>query len=145
MVFVYLDIDGVLTTPRNKLTSRGLLEFSKESVDVLKSVLDKYNGKIIVSSSWKEYKSVEFIKENYFMDYDLDKYIIGKTPDISSIDRSEEIVKDMNNRNLNLKDILILDDIELEGDLVKRHIQTNLYEGLTKYHLSLINVLLERR
>ena len=68
MIFIYLDIDGVLTTPRNKLTNRGLLEFTKESVDALKFILTKYNGKIIVSSSWKEYKTVEYMKENYFKD-----------------------------------------------------------------------------
>ena len=125
---VFLDIDGVLVCPQNKLSDKHEgLEFDSASVNVLKEILDKFDAKLIITSSWRINKSLEQLQE-LFRFYGLSSYVLDKLPDFVDYMERENAIKSY----VNLKGIsnyLILDDMPFET-LQKNAIQTELRKGL---------------
>lgn len=78
---VFLDIDGVL----NNQYFKGEYVFTKESVEVLNYLYEKYNIKIVISSTWKNAYSFAFLqlvfKENNIKAPLIDKTMTFITPD----------------------------------------------------------------
>jgi hypothetical protein len=113
-MIIFLDIDGVLV--HNKC--KNVHTFDPLCVKVLKKLINYYNAKIVISSSWRIYHLELALDQFELNGLDLD-IIIGKTP-IDKIDgnRFNEIstwINDCINLKTplnipNLDEFLIIDD-----------------------------------
>ena len=72
--FIFLDIDGVMNDENCPAD-----DFLPEAVWVLNYLYNKYNAKVILSSSWREYYTFDDIKELFQKNGLLIK-VIDKTP-----------------------------------------------------------------
>lgn len=116
---IYLDIDGVMCLANSPLDESGsYFLFNNSSLSVLNSLLEIENSFIVISSSWKYYKSIEMLKLKVFNRYNLSDYILDKTSDLcivnDDLNREDEIynfLKDYPNCNH-----LVLDDLNLNFD-----------------------------
>lgn len=149
---IFLDIDGVLNSfyLENKLN-----EFIPESIAILNYLYLKYNAYIVISSSWREFKTLEEIKKyfenNYFIGNIIDKTDVADEEhskiDTSKIEtlqseddfylaigenqcRNYEIMKYINENNVD-KYVVIDDMLFSNKELSKHHIRTNNKFGLT--------------
>lgn len=77
--YIFLDIDGVLATPKSIEGVGGAWEIEDEKQEILKRIIDSTGAKIVLSSSWRKWDletTIEFMKEEGFWFADL---IIGVT------------------------------------------------------------------
>ena len=154
--YIFLDIDGVLATPKSIEGVGGEWKIEDEKQELLKHIIDSTGAKIVLSSSWRKWDletTIEFMKEKGFWFSDL---IIGvtirayqyldRTKKIHlSIPRGVEIkqwidanIHSDNGKNYNRKRLgvdykyLILDD---ENDMLLEHkdyfVKTHPTKGLT--------------
>lgn len=75
--YIFLDIDGVIATP--KTLEDGMWGLTPEKQDLLGIILEKTKAKIVLSSSWRKYTlegTIEYMKELGFHYHDK---IIGIT------------------------------------------------------------------
>lgn len=72
---VFLDIDGVMNNQYNK----GEYIFTKETVEVLNYLYEKFNIKIVLSSSWRTAYSFTFL-QTIFKENNIEAPLIDKTP-----------------------------------------------------------------
>ena len=114
MFVVFLDVDGVLCTLRSHLAFHGKggcwFEWDPTSCRLLRRLLDNYDGKIVVSSTWRHDHHTADL--NYQMKkHELTPYLHEdwRTKDFKSGIRGEEI-KDWLDRHLEIGNYLILDD-----------------------------------
>ena len=84
------------------------LGFSEESVNLLANLCKYYNAKIVLSSSWREGKTLAQLKALFSM-YDFSQYIIDVTPKIFG-PRSNEIKAWLKNNSEQEKSFVVLDD-----------------------------------
>jgi hypothetical protein len=76
---IFLDIDGVLATPKSIEGVGGLWCLEDEKQAILKEIIDKTDAEIVLSSSWRKWDletTKEFMKEEGFWFFDK---IIGIT------------------------------------------------------------------
>lgn len=157
---VFLDIDGVLIRGGNGDRNREAFEknesfvqsklgdsykkldlydigaallFSKDAIDNLKSLCQKTNAKIVISSNWRingeERRDESLAKlRGLFKLWDLDSLIIDQTPDCH-YDRVEEINKWLALMGKKVNNFVILDDID--GGLSKAFPKKFIYTGDT--------------
>lgn len=142
MKVVFLDIDGVLFPCRGRkfescnldkvkeqLCKRDYLLFhdmneydlamvytgwKQEAITRLKTLLDKCDAKVIVSSSWKFTRSVKALKQLFGI-YGLEDYIIDKTTDDYGFLKTPAIqgyLKD----HPKITSYVVLDDIDMRKD-----------------------------
>lgn len=116
---IYLDIDGVMCLATSPLDESGsYFLFNDSSLSVLNSLLKIEGTFIVVSSSWKYYKSIDTLKLNVFNRYNLSDYILNKTPDLcmlnDDLDREDEIYNFI--KNYPSCNHLVLDDLNLNFD-----------------------------
>jgi hypothetical protein len=77
--YIFLDIDGVLATPKSIEGVGGEWKIEDEKQELLKHIIDSTGAKIVLSSSWRKWDletTIEFMKQEGFWFYDL---IIGVT------------------------------------------------------------------
>lgn len=77
--YIFLDIDGVLATPKSIEGVGGAWKIEDEKQEILKRIIDSTGAKIVLSSSWRRWDletTIEFMKEEGFWFADL---IIGVT------------------------------------------------------------------
>lgn len=126
--YIFLDIDGVLALPQNKLSDKHeSLEFDLKCVEVLKNICEKYSARIVVTSSWRINKSIEQLKE-IFSHYNLDEYIEDKLVDSVDYTEREMGIKNyiISNR---INNYIVIDDMPLPN-LRNNLIQTKIRTGL---------------
>lgn len=82
MKLIFLDIDGVLTTPGNNW------HFNKECVDNLIELIRSCDAKIVVCSSWRESTLEQTLR---YLPAKLREHIIAQTPDIPNEDKGKEV------------------------------------------------------
>jgi hypothetical protein len=90
--YIFLDIDGVLATPKSIEGVGGEWKIEDEKQELLKRIIDSTGAKIVLSSSWRKWDletTIEFMKQEGFWFYDL---IIGVTiRAYQYIDRTKKI------------------------------------------------------
>lgn len=65
--FIFLDIDGVIATP--KTLKNGMWALTPEKQDLLGMILEKTDAKIVLSSSWRKHSledTIKYMNENGF-------------------------------------------------------------------------------
>ena len=142
--YIFLDIDGVLNNYDSPYSDYDFtIKMEDEAIQSLEELIATYNTKIIISSTWRENKSLDYLK-NLFGNYseDVSNSIIDLTPQINFADRELEIntwLKD--NEALNSK-FIILDDRsdfqKLKGNLYL----VDPYKGLKLENLQKIHSLI---
>ena len=146
---LFLDIDGVLNCPTTKDKIKGFRGIEDKKVELLKTLVDKYDFKIILSSTWrmsweKEDKSKQDAFSNY-LDKKLLKYgltIYDKTIDIRWNKRGSEIFDYLKDKDVDFW--VVLDDeifidfyVEINNDYVCNHwINTGEYKKASPDDLS---------
>lgn len=118
------------------------LDWEKEAIDCLKSLIAQRNAKIVLSTGWRYMGYKTLVK--LFKIHDLDKYIIGMTPYYETIENKEErykeyMPKDVLNtfhhsrvieileyiNNNDISNYVILDDINMTDDFKNHFIHVN--------------------
>lgn len=135
---IFLDIDGVLN--RHSYDTHLVLE--NDLVENLKTLLEKTNAKIVLSTFWRGFPEyIKFILGGYDISFDT---IIGVTPGedkaklgniYKSEIRSNQILDWLENNGSMVESYLILDDREYAAIGKKqreRFIKTNTKLGFTK-------------
>lgn len=135
MKLIFLDIDGVMN--HNNFFQRSRLhmgqEFCPVAVRNLREIIKRTDAKIVLSSTWRKGLSVGDIK-TLFSWYDLDKYVVGKTPVLDEQIRGHEIqlFMDMLHHPIYpIESFIIIDDDDDMGDLLPRLIHCANNSGLT--------------
>jgi hypothetical protein len=108
MNIIFLDIDGVLTSPRT-----GYFNFDIYAVNFLRWICQNSDTKIVITSTWRKNHNKEFF-EKIFSKVLHDDW---QTPIINKLSktRGDEIQKWLDNHK-EIKDYIILDD---DNDMLK--------------------------
>lgn len=135
MKIIFLDIDGVLVTSRHMVQSKKYFghEFDPECVRSLQEILEKTEAKIVVSSSWREGRTLKQLQSIF--EINGIKNVVGMTPIIEGAIRGKEI-KEYLNRTLNIglevDRFVIIDDEEEMGELDDHLVETRFETGITR-------------
>lgn len=167
MKVIFLDIDGVLNS--QDLISRRIIEnldqheynnkdlfIDEIAVKLLTKFCNKYNVKLVISSSWRQWDLENtikyFCKPKYKLLHPLIPYIVGITPRIynenddgsyDSVDRGIEIKKYLDTHN-DIEEYCILDDDnDILPEQINNFVQTTFQHGLTEIHIPLIKKILK--
>lgn len=135
--YLFLDIDGVLNNPTAMDLANNEEIFSDENFanyqHLYKFLSQKYEVRVVLSSSWRSNPRLLKIIENY-REKAADKSclaIFDKTPD-SWRKREEEFEEYLEEKNISYKDIIILDD-SFMPDFTQssvKGIRTSAFDGL---------------
>ncbi|HDR7922188.1 TPA: hypothetical protein QCY49_000124 [Bacillus paranthracis] len=130
MNLIFLDIDGVMNHSNYFVRSKQhmLQAFCPKALANLKEILEKCDAKIVVSSTWRKLGSVKTLKKAIFSHYGLQKYIIGRTPELRGEPRGAEIQAFMNGFKRPIDRFIIIDDGDDMLHLSDRLILTSPYE-----------------
>ncbi|HHT7008822.1 TPA: HAD domain-containing protein [Bacillus cereus] len=130
MNLIFLDVDGVLNHSNYFVRSKQhmLQAFCPKALANLKDILEKCDVKIVVSSTWRKLGSVKILKKNIFSHYGLQKYIVGRTPELRGEPRGAEIQAFMNEFKRPIDRFIIIDDGDDMLHLSDRLILTSPYE-----------------
>ena len=132
-LYVFLGVDGVLNnTSTFRLNRKTMYVLSHENLVAYQFLIDKlkekYDVKVILSSTWRMYK-VGLKKLSKFSKKYSGLKLYGKTP--NGVDYREVEIRDFcDNHNIDYDDILIIDDESIGSELQKRHMKTNCHDGL---------------
>jgi histidinol phosphatase-like enzyme len=134
MNILFLDIDGVLNHTKTKdRTPSGFYGLDDDKVSLLKTVTEKTNCKIVLSSTWrKKSDMIDYIKSKGIEIFDI-------TPNLEKLrgftyispERGLEIDDWLKNCNIKVKKFVIVDDDDDMAHLKEYLVQTNFREGLT--------------
>ncbi|KXY51001.1 hypothetical protein AT268_31145 [Bacillus cereus] len=130
MKLIFLDIDGVMNHSNYFVRSKHhmLQAFCPTALANLKEILEKCDAKIVVSSTWRKLGSVKILKRAIFSHYGLQKYVIGRTPELRGEPRGAEIQAFMDNFKNPIDRFIIIDDGDDMLHLSDRLVLTNPYE-----------------
>ncbi len=129
MKAIFLDIDGVLVT-RNSIKYQYLnfpdetsIRFSKKAVKNLNKLIRLTKAKIVISSTWRLFHSLEELK-NIFKEQKIKGEIISTTsieraPVEEDIPRGQKIA-DWLEQNQEVKQYVIIDD-DVQADCIQFH------------------------
>ena len=135
---IFLDIDGVINPSRKKnsycldynlpdvlakklnhpkiatlnayLVNQVYYCFSKESIQLLKQLIEKYDAQIIITSSWRIVYSLEQLQAMFDI-FDLGKYVKSVT---TLINPRTKAIQEFINEN-NVTSYIILDDFDMSN------------------------------
>lgn len=163
--YIFLDIDGVLTTLSESMVTDNLLywkdnswaknlnvhyPFNEDCVKILNDILKETGAEIILSSDWRKHKTLEQL-DIIFKNNGVIKSPIDITPNYRNnysnfeYARSVEIVHYIAENTIDINNIVVLDDLNLEmlfpPKLRTRFIKT--YDGLLGEYKSKILDLLK--
>ena len=128
---IFLDIDGVLNILQN--VQELSLPLERQSVTVLNDLIRESGAKVVISSSWRLYYSLDKIRD-ILEDYGFSGDIIGKTPVMKGSQRGEEIKTWLQIHGEEVQNFVILDDHSDMSDIQDYLVQTMSNEGLQKRH-----------
>ena len=135
MKLIFLDIDGVIATPRtgNRI-DRTLMERAIE-------IATRTGASIVISSSWKEETLEKTLRK---LPTALREHIVGQTPNLNNVEtlKSREIDSFLNwfeRQHELIENYIIIDDV-YEGfsfQKIVHLVKTDTYEGLTEEDVKL--------
>lgn len=129
MKLIFLDIDGVLVTTRS-LMDGNEYRFDKECVKNLLEILTVTGAKIVISSSWREDRTLNQLKL-LFENNGLGDNIIDITPIHGDHEiRGSEIKAFLDRSDLKIDKFVIIDDEEEMGELAPFLVETNFKSGI---------------
>lgn len=141
MKIIFLDIDGVLNSCLlNELSGYGgwfkeedkcehsNVLWGQKLVDNLKKIVDETNSKIVISSTWRRYFSVQKFQEMFSVYGWQNAPVIDKTDFFGS--RGEEINKWLSENNAS-KYVIIDDCQDFTSEQQRFFINTDAIEGLS--------------
>ncbi len=142
--FLFLDVDGVLNTPKSISRCGGNIGVDDDKLKLLKKIVDGTNAKIVLVSTWKEgwtnnkyYKPLQDIYASY-LDERLAAFgltILDKTPNKAEgmfLSRGEGILEYL--RTSKCDGYVIIDDFQFDYDgcgLTDNLVSTLTERGLT--------------
>lgn len=134
MKVIFLDIDGVMVTTRHLVQSKKYFghEFDPVCVSNLKEALKSTGALIVVTSSWREGRSLNQLQSIFKLNGIQN--VIGMTPIIEGRTRGFEIngyIQNTKCTELEVQQFVILDDEEEMGDLKHFLIETEFQTGIT--------------
>ncbi len=147
MKVIFLDVDGVLN-------SEGFLKnnpnecIDRNTVNILKNVIDKTGAVIVMSSGWRLWFDNNMMPQDGYSKclYDIlcefDIKLFGKTPDFSTEEirtrktfshvKAKEIIACLNEHKIFDK-YVVIDDLDLKNEEINEHlIRTNGQFGITE-------------
>ena len=169
MKLLFLDIDGVLNSEeyaiwctendkgKEYIKNGGNIFIDKKAVYRIKELCEKYNVRLVISSSWRIF-TLEATKHEFERYKDLiplNKYIVGITPNYINLDnipRGKEIddfltivldksaqtynialydIKFFNSDNLNIEYCIIDDDKDMLDKQMNNFVHIDNYKGIT--------------
>ena len=147
MKVIFLDIDGVLNS-EEFLKNNPNEQIDRKNVEVLKTVIDKTNAAIVMSSGWKLWFDDNMMPKEGYSQYlydilcEFNIRIVDKTPDFSTDEiranktfshvKAKEIIAWLNEHR-SVEKYAILDDLDLENEEINEHlIRTNSHVGITE-------------
>lgn len=141
MKVIFLDFDGVITSPDSKW------KIDMHKINIVNDICDKTDAKIVVTSNWRmgyhddvyachERLKQYFIKHNYLDNFKdtFDKFIsniIGMTECIAGL-RGDEIKSYINEHPEVENYVIIDDDSDMCDYQLFNFIQTDTYDGITE-------------
>jgi hypothetical protein len=137
MNVVFLDIDGVMTHSNHRVRSKQHFfeEFCPIATGCLMEILHKTDSSIVVSSTLRVfYNDLHTIREKLFCHYQLDKFVVGITPFLGNVDRSNEIqayIDSVEGTELSVDKFIIIDDSDMTR-LKSRLVQCESHVGLNE-------------
>lgn len=153
MLIIFLDFDGVLNSKKYIASkNESGVCFDPECLNLLKEIVLKTNAKIVLTSSWREHWDKDeklcdetgvFINEAF---NSLGLKIFDKTPSLNL--RREQEIKEWLNKNNNVDNFVVLDDMLLGADFLKGHfVKTSFYiNGLNEENVKeAITILKEKQ
>ena len=144
MKIIFLDIDGVLNTPKSSSRCENHIGIDGDKILRLKKIVDETNAKIVLISTWKEnwegLKSRKIYQDCFanYLDVKFQKYnleVYDKTPNRYEgifLGRGEGILAYLEDKKI--ESFVIIDDLQFDYDscdLTDYFIQTNVNVGLT--------------
>jgi hypothetical protein len=130
---IFLDIDGVLVTTNSLIPSDKYFghTFDKTCVRNLIEILNATGAKVVISSSWREGRTLAQL-QSIFKSNGIEDCIIGLTPSFNDETvRGTEIKAYLDSCN-GLDCFVIIDDEEKMGDLEPFLIETEFRTGITE-------------
>jgi hypothetical protein len=141
MTYIYLDIDGVLSLGSEihpKMTKWGYVHrFNQKAVNVFNEILEKTNADYVISSDWKDYYSLDDLKE-IMVEYakiikppiDVTITFSNKNLQLLEMFRSKEILEHVD--RIKPAKWVAVDDLDLSFWIPGKHfvICTRFYEGI---------------
>jgi len=129
MKLIFLDIDGVLVTTKSLLAGNEY-RFDKECVENLFEIITKTGAKIVISSSWREDRTLIQLQK-LFEKNGLGDNIIDVTPIHGEHEiRGSEIKAYLESCNLEIEKFVIIDDEEEMGELAPYLVETDFKSGI---------------
>ena len=135
MNIIFLDFDGVLTTPESNYT------FVPSLLERLGRILDETKAKIVITSSWRSSSVTDMISTlknksnpvNQVTMFPYTERVIGVTPRCGAWYRGQELDRWMKmNENMNYSYIILDDEDNFTPEQRKHLIQTNHSTGLSE-------------
>jgi hypothetical protein len=147
MKVIFLDIDGVLNSEKF-FKNNPSVAIDRNSVSILKDIIDKTGAVIVMSSGWKLWFDDNMMPRHRYSKYlfdilcEFDIKLYGKTPDFSTDEirinkifsyvKAEEIIAWLDNHE-NVDKYVIIDDLDLKNEEINAHlIKTNGQIGITE-------------
>jgi len=147
MKVIFLDIDGVLNSDNFMKNNQGEA-INRNSVSILKKIIDKTGAVIVMSSGWRLWFDDNMMpKEGYSQHLhdilcEFGIKIFGKTPDFSTDEiranktfsrvKAKEIIAWLNEHK-SVNKYVVIDDLDLINDEIKPHlVRTNGQFGITE-------------
>ena len=141
MKLIFLDIDGVLNSqdwwdwaqaPHNGI--------DRLAVNRLKQIQEQSDALIVISSNWRWVNTLPTLQFTLQLNGVSHHHVIGVTPRLEGEIRGKEIelyIKTFPFRCEPIESFVILDDVELMGDLEHRLVRTTEKKGLQDEHINL--------
>lgn len=164
---IFLDVDGVLNhelyyvekDQQQRADEIGYpqSEFDPKTIQLLNSIVEQTGAKIVISSCWRNNRTIEELKE-LFKSVDLTDCIIGKTPNLAvydlatkqrthmSVPRGCEIAEYIETTygyGAEVKYVILDDDSDMLLCQQKNFIWIDGYAGLNETHIPMMLKLLE--
>lgn len=137
MKIIFLDFDGVVVTQRTKFNS-----VDPECMGLLSELVWSRDAHIVVTSTWRIAKSLEFLKG--VLGRSVSSRVIGKTGHLDH--RGKEIQQWLEeNKDKNIESIVVLDDDVF--DLAPFHdfqVRTDTMNGMNEEHLKKAKEMLDK-
>lgn len=144
MKIIFLDMDGVMVTPRACLMygDKGIFSYiDPVAVHAINSLCERSNAKIVISSSWRGWMPVRAMKailsgagirQDYFFFDKEDLQDAGFFTPKMGHSRGEQIQHWINNHYKELTNYLILDDdSDMLDEQIDHFVQTHYYDGIS--------------
>ncbi|MBA2939980.1 hypothetical protein HZF08_16840 [Paenibacillus sp. CGMCC 1.16610] len=133
MKLIFLDIDGVLVTTNSLTPSDKYFghTFDKTCVQNLNEILNFTGAKIVISSSWREGRTLVQL-QSIFKANGLEDCVIGVTPSFNGETIRGAEIKAYIDSFDGIESFVIIDDEESMGNFESFLIETDFRTGITK-------------